>query len=319
MKILFVTHAYPNYVPDLLLHGLRKLFGPDVVDYPRKDCLYKGVLGMGVCPENQLCPQWFPDDSESQIDRWDVPQKARNKHFDMIVADVRALPVVVKQLAGYSSPLAIIDGEDKPVKIPPGHYVTFRRETCGDDLSIPLPMALPEEIYSWIIQYDALPKKYTIGFLGGSYTGERRQIVAQLERWYPDSYFITTPIPSEDLPKPAGRKSRDAFYQKIQSCRFVLNLAGAGFDTFRYWENAACNSLQLSQTTPLLIPFDFRDQEHLLRFSSAHELRMKIDAVTHDPDMLQSMVAASRHHLINHHLTTHRAKYFLQCMANAYL
>ena len=56
MKILFITHWYPNYVPDLLLHGLRKLMGPDVVDFPRKDCLYEGVLGLGVCPPDQLCP-----------------------------------------------------------------------------------------------------------------------------------------------------------------------------------------------------------------------------------------------------------------------
>lgn len=318
MKILFVVHDYPNYVPDLLLHGLRKLLGSDVVDYPRKDCLYQGVLGMGVCPEDQLCPRWFPDDTNDRIDRSDIRQKALGGYFDMVVADLRAWPVVVDQLNGYSGPLAIIDGEDIPVKIPPGPYVVFRRETRGNDLSIPLPMALPEEIYNWIVRYDALPKKYTIGFLGGSHNGERSRIVAQLSCWYPDSLFATTPIPSENLPKPSNRESRDAYYQAIQSCRFVLNLAGSGYDTFRFWENAACNSLQLSQRMPLLIPFDFLDQEHLLRFSSINELRMKMDAVVHDADTLKSMVAASRHHLINHHLTIHRAEYFLQCMANAY-
>ncbi|MCP4252938.1 MAG: hypothetical protein GY775_05940 [Candidatus Scalindua sp.] len=43
MKILFITDSFPNYVPDLLLHGLRKLLGEQVVDYPRKECLYEGV------------------------------------------------------------------------------------------------------------------------------------------------------------------------------------------------------------------------------------------------------------------------------------
>jgi hypothetical protein len=50
MNILFLTHPYPNYGPDLLLHGLRKLLGPAVVDFPRKDCVYEGILGLGVCP-----------------------------------------------------------------------------------------------------------------------------------------------------------------------------------------------------------------------------------------------------------------------------
>ena len=45
MRILFICHPYPNYVPDLLLHGLRKIIGDDVVDFPRKDILYDGILG----------------------------------------------------------------------------------------------------------------------------------------------------------------------------------------------------------------------------------------------------------------------------------
>jgi hypothetical protein len=318
MKILFITHAYPNYVPDLLLHGLRKLMGPDVVDYPRKDCLYKGVLGLGVCPEDQLCPQWFPDDTNSRIDRGDVWQKALRGNFDMVVADWRAWPVVTQKLNGYSGPLAVIDGEDRPVKIKPGPYVVFRRETWGTDMSIPMPMALPEEIYNWIIQYDGLPKKYTVGFLGSTLDGVRLRIVEAIARWYPDSLFAATSMPSKNNPKPAGRESRDSYYQALQSCRFVLNLAGGGYDTFRFWENAACNSLQITQTMPLVIPDDFRDQDHLLRFGSIDELRMKIDAVVQDSDTMKSMVAASRHHLINHHLTIHRANYFIQCMANAY-
>ena len=59
MKLLFLTHPYPNYVPDLLLHGLRKLVGPTVVDYPRKDCVYDGVLGLGVCPPISSAPVGF--------------------------------------------------------------------------------------------------------------------------------------------------------------------------------------------------------------------------------------------------------------------
>ena len=49
-RILFLTDPYPNYVPDLLLHGLREVLGGDVVDFPRKDTLYRGQLS-GVCVE----------------------------------------------------------------------------------------------------------------------------------------------------------------------------------------------------------------------------------------------------------------------------
>lgn len=88
MKILFVTHPYPNYVPNLLLRGLRKLLVPEVVDIPRKDCLYEGILGLGVCPDDQMCPNWFPSD-EGQIDRDDIPGKIGGGDFDWVVTDVR--------------------------------------------------------------------------------------------------------------------------------------------------------------------------------------------------------------------------------------
>lgn len=317
MKILFLTHPYPNYVPDLLLHGLRKLLGSDAVEFPRKDCLYTGHLGPGVHMENQLCPGWFPDD-EGQIDRVDIGSKIRNGYFDIIVCDLRAWSRLAPNLDGYSGPLAVIDGEDRPQKIPPGPYVIFRRETDGSDFSIPMPMALPEEIFNWIVQYDHLPKQYTIGFLGSTQDDEHRQILDRLIGWYPDSLFEATAIPSCKQPEPPGRKSRDFYYRLLQSCRFVLNLSGDGLDTFRFWENTACNSLHLSQRTPLFIPFDFIDQTHLLRFGNPNELKTKIDSVVQAPDLMKSMIGMSRHHLMNHHLTTHRADYFVRGMAKAY-
>ena len=63
---------------------------PAVVDYPRKDCVYDGVLGLGVCPPNQLCPGWFPADG-NEVDREDVPEKLRSGFFDWVVCDVRGL------------------------------------------------------------------------------------------------------------------------------------------------------------------------------------------------------------------------------------
>lgn len=317
MRILFLTHSYPNYVPDLLLHGLRKLMGPDVVDFPRKDCLYQGVLGLGICPQDQLCPGWFPKNN-GEIDRQEVWQKVHKGHYQFIVCDIRALASASRHLDGYTGPLAVIDGEDAPQKLPLGHYAVFRRETDGTDFSIPLPMALPEEVLKWIAQYDPVPKKYTIGFLGSTHDGERRRCVEQLARWYPDCLFQATNIPSHANPEPQGRMSRDTYYRSLQQCRFVLTLPGAGLDTFRFWENTACNSVHISARMPLFIPEDFNDGRHLIRFDDLDDLRSKVDNVLNDPELEKSMIAATREHLAGHHLTTHRAVYFLKKMVQVF-
>ena len=105
MKLLFLTHPYPNYVPDLLLHGLRKLLGPDVVDVPRKDCLYNGVLGLGICPPNQLCPGWFPPD-RGDIDREDIPNKIKRGFFDYVDLRPSGLQTLARLPVSAPSPTA---------------------------------------------------------------------------------------------------------------------------------------------------------------------------------------------------------------------
>lgn len=317
MKLLFVTHPYPNYVPDLLLHGLRKLIGPEAVDFPRKDCCYNGVLGLGVCPEDQRSPGWFPDD-KGEVDRTDILFKVSQGYFDLVVCDLRALSAFKAQLKQWPNRMVIIDGEDHPQRIPPGPYVVCRRETDGSDFSIPLPMALPEEIFKWITSHDHAPKKFTIGFLGSTHDGSRKRVVEELARYYPQSLFQATAIPSGDQPVPQGRMGRDAYYQRLQQCRVVLSLAGAGYDTFRFWENAACKAIHIASRMPLFIPDDFADGQSIIRFESIDVLRRRIDPLLADEQGAHSFIRNGRYLLFTRHLTTHRAEYFLNRVRQAF-
>ncbi len=72
---------------------------------------------------------------------------------------------IFKRLPGLQIKIVAIDGEDFPVSIKPGPFVICRRETDGTDYSIPLPMALPEEIFNRITSYGDNPKSYSFGFL----------------------------------------------------------------------------------------------------------------------------------------------------------
>lgn len=311
MKVLFVTHPYPNYVPDLLMHGLRKLLGADAVDYPRKACLYEGVLGLGICPNSQRCPGWFPDDGP-EIDRSEILSKVKNGFFDMVVCDWRAASALYNQLGDWPKKCVIIDGEDHPQTIKPGPYLVCRRETDGSDYSIPLPMALPEEIFNWIARYDEMPKRFSVGFLGSSMNDGRQLIAEELSRRYPDALLRASDVPSPDNPAPEGRLSRDLYYQKLQQCQVVLSLAGGGFDTFRFWEHAACNAVHLAPRFPLFIPNDFNETEEMLRFDgTTDDLRRRIDGVLSNQDDFRSTISQGRYKLVNHHLTTHRAAYLL--------
>jgi hypothetical protein len=317
MKILFFTDQYPNYVPDLLLHGLRKLLGPGVVDFPRKDCVYQGVLGLGVCPEDQRCPNWFPDNN-GVIDRDDIWRKVSRDYFNYIICDSRAFTNLLDNLSAWPSGLIVVDGEDFPAQIPPGKYVLCRRETDGSDYCIPLPMAMPEEILQWIASYDTAPKQYSIGFLGSTPGGVRKKIAETIVQYYPDALLQISAIPTVTEPSPGGRLGRDDYYRNLQKCRVLLSLPGKGYDTFRFWENASCTAVHVSAKTPLFIPNDFIEESHIFRIVQIDELRSIIDRVLEKKIKTDEVIRNARQQLVQFHLTTKRAEYFLDRVKKAF-
>ncbi|MEW6188002.1 MAG: glycosyltransferase [Thermodesulfobacteriota bacterium] len=311
MRILFLTHPFPNFVPDLLLHGFRKLFGPEVVDFPKKESLYSGDL-VGFAPEGQVNRPLFPTDG-AQVDRDDIPRKIKNGYFDYVFCDLRAMQQVLQILSDIPKGFVIIDGEDQPQSIPPGPFVLCQRETDGSHYSIPLPMALPEELMHWIQSYDSSPKSYTVGFLG-SFTQayEERKIIAEkISLWFKDSLLNVCPVPQAGGKTPEGWLPRDHYYAELQKCRVLLTVRGAGYDTFRFWENAACNAVHISRKMPLFIPNDFDHGIHLFRFGRLAELKKIIDLVLEEKVNSREMIGQNRDHLKRFHTTQARALYLL--------
>ena len=84
--------------------------------------------------------------------------------------------------------MALIDGEDRPAGLKPGNYVILRRETDGNDFSVPLPMSMPVEVLDWITRHADAPKTHSIAFLGSrsNLTPERNAVLDELCRIFPD-------------------------------------------------------------------------------------------------------------------------------------
>ncbi len=307
--ILMLCHPYPNYIPDLLLHGLRKVSGDAVVDYPRKDILYQGTCGQ---PHLDLVPDFMADDS--RVDRTDIAQKLKAGFFDLVFCDVRAFRDHLPLLQQSTCRLALIDGEDAPAGIPCGPYVILRRETDGSGFSIPLPMALPVEVMTWIDKHRNEPKTHSVGFLGSrnQHTLDRNVMLDEIAKLFPDALL-------QSWGMDGGWHGRDDYYRAMQSCRVVLTLPGAGYDTFRYWEHAACNAAHISKTMPLFIPYDFRDSREIVRFSTVPELAVAIERILEREGDWQAFADRSRAWLLRHHTTEQRARQTLDKVRAAFL
>jgi hypothetical protein len=309
MRVLMLCHPYPNFVPDLLLHGLRKLLEDSVVDYPRKDALYEGILGQ---PYLEKVARLMANDST--VDRSDIGTKMSRGFFDLVICDIRAFTDNSSFLERNICPLAILDGEDFPARIKPGPYVILRRETDGGEFSVPLPMAMPVELMDWIDRYRDTPKTRSVGFLGmrSNYTPDRNALLDELVRIFPDTLI-------DAWEREGGKwQGRDAYYRDLQSCRVVLSLPGAGNDTFRYWENAACNAAHVAKQMPLFIPNDFRSDREIIRFTGVRELAYAVERVLSDDVDWREFAARSREWLRRYHTTESRAQLALDRVRAAF-
>ena len=154
MRIL-MTKSWrdPEYLDDMLLNGLRSLYGTDVVDHPRMDHMYADTFSTGTRQLTDLVGRGislygYMDDSS--VDRTDIEGKIRSGYFDLIIMH-SWYPVPELQLILDHTPhskIVWIDGRDErnvlTSFVGSGHY--FKRELVETmDGVHPISFAIPDE------------------------------------------------------------------------------------------------------------------------------------------------------------------------------
>ena len=156
MKILYVgIGTYPDYMCDMLLHGLRHRLGSNVVDVERPWYMYTKDVLFGAADRPQLYGRGFtmygtlPDDSE--VDRADIAAKISARYFDLIVYGSiwRCRDHLEDVLQVYpAGRVAFIDGEDHTdlYNSLVGRGVYFKRELIDFYPRVrPITFAIPAE------------------------------------------------------------------------------------------------------------------------------------------------------------------------------
>jgi len=118
MKVLYVSGATgADYQCDLVMHGLRSLLGPDLVDVNKMWFMYD-------TSEHYMFHSLYKLLPDIEVDRGEVEEKIRRHHFDAVVfgSAHRCRSYLDLVASVYpASKIAFIDGEDGP-------------ELCGDAL-----------------------------------------------------------------------------------------------------------------------------------------------------------------------------------------
>jgi hypothetical protein len=121
MKILYISAVTKNtlsdYMCDLTLHGLRDLYGNDVIDYPGCWHLYADEVKKRNFDTNTLWGKGFTLNNSLSgydlIDRSNIKQKIKSRYFDLIIyGSIRKSSHFIDEVIDTNNRFIFIDGED---------------------------------------------------------------------------------------------------------------------------------------------------------------------------------------------------------------
>lgn len=218
MNILFLSPAAgPDYQCDMVLHGLRSLYGSTVIDYPRMPYMYqsypaldllygKGFSLYGLLPE------------DDHIDRSLIKEKIQEHFFDLIVygsihRSQQSLDLVLSKYKSHE--ILFIDGEDQSHMFYDLHQlgIYFKRELAAQHTGVhPIHFAIPT-----------------------AKIGTLRHVPKSQVRAYIDPRDRSTYI----------YDSESAYYEDYAKSLFAFTTKKSGWDCLRHYEILANSCIPL--------------------------------------------------------------------------
>lgn len=237
MKILILRHPpdsplYPGglkggacYLTDMLLHGLRKKFGDEVVEYERSWWMYYEDWGPGKKYNHEeyghktftIYKTLHNDDG---VDRDDIESKIKNRYYDLIVfgyTHYGLRPDSWDLVTEYypANKIAYIDGGDLWSNLRPdlvNKCVYFKRELYTPQKGLyPINFAIPEEKIGTIYR-------------------EKINALAPMNPHNPSSYVY---------------EDEREYYQQYAESLFGITTKKNGWDCLRHYEIMANNCIPL--------------------------------------------------------------------------
>ncbi len=160
MKILFISNINEkkgrlnDYMSDILLHGLREIYGDSVIDYPGVWYMYPEEVKRIKYDINNLWGKGFTLynllSNYHKIDRTDIEKKIKTNYFDFIIfGSIHKSRLFFSEAINSKSKIIFVDGDDHQFidKQITKNGVYFKRELVSDYVTnvYPINFAIPKE------------------------------------------------------------------------------------------------------------------------------------------------------------------------------
>lgn len=339
-RILFLSDDREDYLADSLLHGLISLGNIQVVDYPKKELLYKGSFTADQ--RSQLYGHGFtlygllPD---RHVDRTLIWKRLESGWFDLVIIgniwrQFGLLSQIIKSTTKRQIPLLLLDGDDD-TRLYPVSLARLKQH----GLQIPsylqalhgrigyakreLDLRVPHHWRELLIPAQLRPHLRNLF---------RRQLInpkpcsfsipAQWIRT-PDPNHKTKLLPRHIVDDEVRRELKDAqsnyafinqqaYLEDLAQARFGITTKRSGWDCLRHYEIAAAGTVpcfrDLQQKPPLCAPHGL-SADNCVIYTSATDLNTQLQQMSKDRYL--NLLAAS-HAWVQQHTTVQAAARLLE-------
>jgi hypothetical protein len=329
MQILFLTSRASDYLQDSLLHGLKSLFGKDVIEYPPKPQLYDDFTGLGSLYGRGFTLYGTLTESvrHSRTEPLSDIQKYDLVIFGSIHRQFDLFWKMHKQL--HLDKTALIDGEDVPFLFPLAgiyakdarirkvlpllrKYKYFKREYQKVTLA-GIFYKLPMKRYIWPFQMVKSDNIFPISF-----SIPKEKIVEHAPAKV--KLFPSHIVDDEVKSKISGADSSYLFdkekeyYRDLQAAKFGITTKRSGWDCMRHYEIAANGTIicfrNLNDKESTCAPHGL-NESNSISYTNHEDLMQKINQVS-EAEYLQ-MLKATKHWILEN-TTESRAKQLLSTL-----
>lgn len=308
-RVLMITPLFPNYGLDVLYDGLFEMLGEGNVDeYPWKPWLHGETPDIA---QNYPCTSNRPG---TPLANRDLVTRLLDGYYDyvllpdvetcaqflhpklvrLILQAVRETPVfVVDQTDDYADHSEFIRRELEFLDVR-GY---FKREMIAGVDYAPNVFPCPFSYHDWRVpRFGGGPRRQDV-FWAGARNAFRAAYVERVERLL-DAKFDRT-------------YSQAEYRAALLDSRIGISLAGAGFDTVRYWELPAHGCMLLSERLPTVIPHNFEDGVSAVFADDARDMADKLAYYVAHPEEAAKIAQAGRAHFLKYHTASARARQLL--------
>lgn len=199
------------------------------------------------------------------------------------------------------------------------YKLVFKRElgrAFRDALSqfvFPLPFAAEARYLS-----DAeVVKDLQVTFLANMHTNPWRHSIHQRLRNLQNPAIVsgTTNERAYSTAQPKATAVETPLYrQLLRRSQISVSVAGAGYDTARFWEILAARAMLFTQALDIVIPHGFTDGVDCVTFGSLDEFDEKLIFYMNRPQLVKTIAGRGYERLLAHHTTRARAAQFLEAV-----